>query len=245
MALPKLEVPTYDLELPISKKTIRFRPFLVKEQKILLMAMESNDKNTIQNAIVDILKVCISGDVKLEDLSVVDVEYIFLNLRAKSVSEIVETKYRCNNEVPDVDGKTKECGGIIESKIDLTKVKPVIEKEVDPVIVLTDKITVKMKYPTFSSVKDSSMAKDISKMTLELIASCIEYIYDGDQYYYTHETPIEETVEFIESLNQNQFEKIEEYFNSMPKLKQKVSVKCKKCGYLHEFELEGIQSFFG
>lgn len=247
MALPKIEVPSYELELPISKKTIKFRPFLVKEQKILLMAMESDDPKSIQNAVTDILNACIlTPDFPLYDLPVIDVEFLFLNLRAKSVSEIVETKYRCNNEVDDTEnGGKKECGQVLESKINLTEVAPQVEKEIDPEVKLTDKITVKMRYPSFSVIKDSADSKDISKMTMNLIASCIEYIYDGDQFYYAHETTNEEMVEFIEMLSQEQFEKMEEFFNNMPKLKKKVELKCKKCGYDHVFEMEGLQSFFG
>jgi hypothetical protein len=244
MALPKIEVPTYDLELPISKKEIKFRPFLVREQKILLMAMESKDPKTIQNAVGDILKTCVTTPgFDLDSLPIVDVEFIFLNLRAKSVSEVVETKYRCNNEVTTAEG-TQPCGGLIESKIDLTQIQPETDTVVDPIIKLDGKITVKMKHPTYSSIKDSSTAGDISRMTLEIVANCIEYIYDGEQYYYGHETPIAETVDFLEGLNQPQFEMIENYFNNMPRLKKKITVKCKKCGYVHDFELEGIQSFF-
>ena len=126
MALPKIDVPTFELTLPISKKKVTFRPFLVKEQKILLMAMESNDASVIQNAVIDILDACIvTPNFPIYDMPVVDVEYLFLNLRAKSVSEIVESKYRCNNEVTKEDGTTKECGTIMEAKIDLTEIKPV------------------------------------------------------------------------------------------------------------------------
>lgn len=245
MALPKLEVPTYELELPISKKKIKFRPFLVKEQKILLMAMESNDPKTIQNAVIDILDACIvTPDFPIFEVPIIDVEYIFVNLRAKSVGEIVETKYRCSNEVDSEEGK-KECGNTIENKINLTNIKPSTEKEVNPEIKLTDKIMVKMKYPTFSVVRDSNDIKDISKLTMDLIASCIEYIFDGEQFYYANETTPEELVEFIEMLSQDQFERIEEYFNNMPKLKEKMELKCSKCGFMHNIELEGLESFFG
>jgi len=246
MALPKIEVPSYELELPISKKTIKFRPFLVKEQKILLMAMESEDAKTIQNSVIDILNACIlTPNFPLYEMPIIDVEYLFMHLRAKSVSEIVETKYRCNNEVDNGEGGTKACGNTIESKVNLTEITPQVETVVNPEIQLTDKITVKMRYPTFSVIKDSADTKDISKMTMDLIASCIEYIYDGEQFYYSNETTNEELVEFIEMLSQEQFEKMEEFFNNMPKLKHKVELKCKKCGFDHVFEMEGLQSFFG
>lgn len=246
MALPKIEVPSYELELPVSKKTIKFRPFLVKEQKILLMAMESDDAATVQNAVSDILNACIvTPDFPLYDMPIVDVEYLFLNLRAKSVSEIVENKYRCNNDVDDGQGGTKPCGNTIETKINLTEIKPVVDSEVNPEIQLNEKISVKMKYPNFAVIKDSANVKDVSKLTMNLIASCIEHIYDGEQFYYANETTTEELVDFIEMLSQEQFEKMENFFNSMPKLKTNVKMKCKKCGFDHNFEIEGLQNFFG
>lgn len=246
MALPKLEVPSYELELPISKKVIKFRPFLVKEQKILLMAMESADNATIQNAVTDILNVCtLTENFNIYETPIIDVEYYFLNLRAKSVGEIAESKYRCHNEVTDEEGNKKECGNTIESKINLTEIKPQSDVVVNPEIHLTDKIIVKMKYPEFQIMNDSSKTKDIAEMTFNMIAGCIEYIYDGEQFYYAHETPKEELIEFIGQLNQEQFEKMEEFFNNMPKLKKKVEMTCKKCGFNHSFDVEGLENFFG
>jgi len=246
MALPKLEVPTYELELPISKQKIKFRPFLVKEQKVLLMAMESEDSNSIQNAVIDILNVCIlTPDFNLSETPIIDVEYLFLNLRAKSVGELVENKYRCNNEVDKGEGVKKECGNVIETQINLTEVKPITDVEVSPEIQLTDKIVVKMKLPKFEIVSDSSKMGDIAKLTFNMIASCIEYIYDGEQFYYAKETPQEELIGFIEMLSQEQFEKMENFFNNMPKLKKNVQLTCKKCGFEHNFEMEGLESFFG
>lgn len=246
MALPKIEVPTYELELPISKKTIKYRPFLVKEQKVLLMAMESGDTKTVQNAVIDVLNVCVlTPNFDIFRAPIIDVEFLFLNLRAKSVGEIVQNKYRCNNEVDDGEGGKKECGNTIETKINLTEIVPVREKEVDPEIKLNEKIVVKMKYPEFNIMRDSIDSNNITEVTFKLIASCIEYIYDGDQFYYASETPIEELIEFIENLSQEHFELLEEFFNNMPKLTKKVEMTCKKCGFPHSFEVEGLESFFG
>jgi hypothetical protein len=246
MALPKLEVPTYELELPISKKKIKFRPFLVKEQKILLMAMESGDRNTIQNSVTEILKVCtLTENFDIFSIPIIDIEYYFMNLRAKSVSEMVETKYRCNNTVTNEEGDSKECGNTMESKINLTEIVPTADKTVDPEIKITDKIIIKMKYPEFGIMKDSSTKTDIADMTFNMIASCIEYIFDGEQFYYAHETPREELIEFIDGLNQEQFEKMEEFFNNMPKLRRKVEMTCAKCRFNHSFDVEGLENFFG
>jgi hypothetical protein len=240
MALPKLEVPTYELELPVSKKTIKYRPYLVKEQKALMMALESADAKSIQHNVGEILEVCTLSDVNIYDLPIIDIEYYFLQLRAKSVGEVSESRYRCNNEVDD-----KVCGNIMEAKVDLTTIKPVQEEYVDPEIQLTDTVSIKMKYPPFSLVKDSIELDNITEVTFNMLAHCIEHIYDGEQFYYAKETPIQELVDFIEQLNQEQFEKLEAFFNSIPKLKKNIDMKCSKCGYEHHLDVEGLESFFG
>lgn len=241
MALPKLEVPTYELELPLSKKKIKYRPYLVKEQKALMMAMESSDAKTIQHNVREILTVCtLSKDVDIDELPIVDIEYYFLQLRAKSVSEISESKYRCNNEVED-----KVCGNIMEAKVDLTQIQPVQSEYVDPEIQLTDTITVKMKYPPFKLIKDSVEMEDITEVTFNMLAQSIEYVYDGEQFHYAKEVSVEELVDFIEQLNQEQFEKLEKFFNSIPKLSKRIDMTCSKCGFEHHLEVEGLESFFG
>jgi hypothetical protein len=238
--LPKLDVPTYELDLPLSKKKIKYRPFLVKEQKNLLMAMESKDSNDIHNAIKDVLSNCtITDGINFDKLPIIDVEYYFINLRAKSVGEVIETKYRCNNQVND-----KTCGGTMEAEINLLDIKPE-GKEVNPEIALDNKITVKFKYPEFGIVKDSLSYESETEVTFNLVASSIEYIYDGEQFFYAHESTQEELVEFVESMNQSQFEKVEEFFSSMPKMKKTLEITCGKCGYEHKLEMEGLESFFG
>lgn len=241
MALPKIDVPTYELDLPVSKKKIKFRPFLVKEQRNLLMAMESTDSGSVHNAISDILNNCtLTENIDIGKLPIIDIEYYFINLRAKSVGEIIDSKYRCNNEVDD-----KECGNTMESKFDLTNVTVQMDESISPDIQLTDKLSIRMKYPEFGIVKDSVNIEDETEITFNMLARSIEYIYDGEQFFYAHETPIEELVEFVESLNQHQFEKIEKFFNNLPKLKEKVEMTCSKCGFHHVINIEGLESFFG
>lgn len=240
MALPKLDVPTYEIELPLSKKKLKYRPFLVKEQKALLMAMESGDAASIQHNVREILNVCtLTTGIDIDELPIVDVEYYFINLRAKSVGEISESKYRCNNIVND-----KECGNVMESQINLTEIYPETEKVVDSEIKLTDKIVIKMKYPQFSLIKDSVNMDDIAEVTFHMIASSIEYIYDGEQFYYGKETPKEEMLQFVEGLNNQQFEKIEEFFINQPRMKRKVEMTCSKCGFQHSLDVEGLEGFF-
>ena len=241
MALPKLDTPTYEIDLPVSKKHIKYRPFLIKEQRNLLMALESNDSSTIQTSIKDILINCtLTENVDVDKLPIVDIEYYFINLRAKSVGEIVESKYRCNNVV-----EGKECGNIMEKNIDLTKIQVQLPKENNPEIQLTPKIIVKMKYPEFGVVKDSLKYENVNQITFNMIAESIEYIYDGEQFYYGHEAQPGEMLEFVESMNQEQFVKVENFFNEMPKLKETLNITCSKCGFNHTIEVEGLESFFG
>jgi hypothetical protein len=241
MALPKLDVPTYEIELPVSKKKIKFRPFLVKEQRNLLMAMESNESNSIQSAVKDILYNCtLTEDIDIEKLPIIDVEFYFINLRAKSVGEIVESKYRCNNTV-----NGNECGNIMEHSLDLQKIKVQMNDEISSEIQITPKIVVKLKYPEFGIVKNSMEFTDINDITFNMIARSIEYIYDGEQFYYASETQPQELVEFVESMNQEQFAKIESFFNNLPKLKETVDITCSKCGFHHKIDVEGLENFFG
>ena len=241
MALPKLDVPSYEIDLPVSKKKIKYRPFLVKEQRNLLMALESQDSNSTQQAIRDILINCTLTDgVDIDKLPIIDIEYYFINLRAKSVGEIVESRYRCNNIVDD-----KECGNIMEKDIDLTQIKVQVAEDIKPEIQLSSQISIKMKYPEFGVVKDSLKFEDINEVTFNMIAESIEYIYDGEQFYYGHEAQPGEMLEFVEGMNQEQFSKVEKFFDNLPKLREEVKITCGKCGYNHTIEVEGLESFFG
>lgn len=241
MALPKLDVPSYEVELPISKTKIKFRPFLVKEQRNLLMAIEANDSVTIQQSIRDILNNCtLTENVDIDALPIIDIEYYFIQLRAKSVGEVVESRYRCNNVVNDV-----VCNNIMEKEIDLSKIKVEQSGEINPEIQITDKIAIKLKYPQFGMVKDSLKYDNANDITFNMIANSIEYIYDGEQFYYDKEAQPGEMLEFVESMNQEQFNKVESFFENLPKLKETINLKCSKCGFDHTIEVEGLESFFG
>jgi hypothetical protein len=240
MALPKLDTPTYELNLPLSKKRVKYRPFTVKEQRNLLMALESEDSETIQQNVGDILHNCtLNDDVVIDKLPILDIEYYYLNLRAKSVGEIVDTRYRCNNVVDD-----KSCNSIMQTQIDLTKVKVEVDVNMKPEVQLTDKFMVKLKYPEFGFVKNALKFDNVNELTFNVIARSIDYIYDGEQYYYASEVPFKEMLDFVESLSSEQFSKIETFFNNLPKLRQKLHMVCKKCNFEHNIDIEGLESFF-
>ena len=243
MALPKLEVPTYELELPISKKKIKYRPFLVKEQKNLLMAMESGDAASIQHNVREILDVCtLTTGIDVEELPILDIEYYFINLRAKSVGETIESKYRCNNDVTDAEG-THKCGNLVPIEFNLLEVElPKMPKD-NGKIMITDKLGIMMKYPTFE-ILQKYQENDDAVILLNMIVSCIDYIFDEEQIYYAKDTTENELTEFIEGLQAADLQKIKEFLESMPKIKKDVQFKCGKCGYEENIELVGAQSFF-
>lgn len=240
MALPRIDTPIYELKLPLSGKNIKFRPFLVKEQKNLMMAIEANDKDTIERNIKQVLHNCtLTENVHIENLPVVDVEYYFLQLRARSVGEVVQNKYICNNEV---DGH--KCGNRMSVELNLLDIN-VDKKENSDIIQVTDTISMKLKYPEFSTMEKISDKTNSVDVAFQMISDSIEYIFDGNQYYYANETSPAELMEFIESLNTEQFNKIEKFFEDLPKLNKKVEIKCDKCGYDHSVLVEGLESFFG
>lgn len=241
MPLPKIDNPIYDLVLPLSKKQIRFRPFLVKEQKNLFMAMESGDRETIEKNIKQVLHNCtLNDDIDIDKLPVLDIEYYFIQLRARSIGEVVDNKYRCDNEV-----EGKKCGNIMEVSVNLLDIQVTNLVENKDEIQITNEIYVKLKYPEYSILRKLSDKTDVTDIAFEMIVDSIEYVYDGEQYYYASEVPKQELMEFIESLNQQQFSKIEEFFTNLPKLEKKIQIKCSRCGFDHSLDVEGLESFFG
>ena len=239
MALPKIDAPVYELDLPLSKKHIRFRPFLVKEQRNLMMALESDDKGNIEKNVRQVLHNCtLTEGIEIDDLPILDVEYYFLQLRARSVGEVVENKYKCENLVDE-----KPCGNLMESNLNLLDIKVNMPENQSDVIQLNNKLSIKLKYPEFSILSaDISSATDLA---FSMIVNSIEYIFDGEQYYYAKESSSEELTEFVESLNQQQFSKIEDFFSNLPTLNKTIQMDCKKCGFHHTIEVEGLESFFG
>jgi hypothetical protein len=240
MALPKIDTPVYDLELPLSKKQIRFRPFLVKEQKNLMMAMEADDKETIERNIKQVLTNCTLTDgIVIDNLPVIDVEFYFIQLRARSVGEIVENRYICTNEIEGT-----QCGHKMDAKFNLLEISVDIDPEAKDVIKINESISIKLKYPEFSLVEKLKKKENAVDIAFEVVIDSIEYIFDGEQYHYASEVTRKELTDFIESLNQEQFGRLEEFFNNLPKLNKKIDLKCGKCGFDHAISMEGLESFF-
>lgn len=241
MGLPKLATPVYEIELPVSKTKLKFRPFLVKEQKLLLLASEtSDDPKFIRENIVQVIKNCsLSEKVDIDSLPSIDIEFLFLNLRARSVGENVELNYRCEKELSDGD----ICNNKLTLNVDLLDIKVDLNGYED-IIKLTDSVGLKMKPPGLEVIeKLLDENKTILDKTIDSIIGSIEYIYDNDNFHYPKEVSRQEIVDFLEGLSFEQFKKIETYYLAIPKLKKEYNVTCSKCGFEHKIALEGLQSF--
>jgi hypothetical protein len=242
--LPKIDVPIYDVQLPLTKKKIRYRPFLVKEEKLLMMAMEADDMKGITTTIKQIANNCILDEIDIDDLPVTDIEFLFLQLRARSVSEVVELSYKCNNTVKDDEGNEKTCNHIVKFDFNIFDIKPTFDEKHTNKIELSPELGIVMRYPTFESIEMIEDEQDVSKV-FSILTTCIDYIYDKDNIYYAKDVTAEEINEFVEGMTREQFEKVKDFFDTMPKLKKNVDFKCGKCGYSENIEIEGIQNFFG
>ena len=237
MALPTMDLPTYDLEVPSTKKKIKFRPFLVKEEKVLLMALESENDVNIRNAVLQLLKTCITSRIKVENLSNFDLEYIFLNIRAVSVGEIVEINVTCQD-----DEKTQ-----VRYNLNLTDVNVTFPEGHSNKIMLTDTTGVIMKYPSFDRFVDSQFAmKEVTEDTvLDIIAESIDQIFQGEEVYDESTTSKKEFKEFVESLTNQQLEKVQDFFETSPRLEHNFKVTNPNTGVESDYTLTGLASFFG
>lgn len=241
--LPKLDVPIYEVTLISTGKTVRIRPFLVKEQKLFLMASESEDQKETVNVIRQVLKNCILDEIDVDGLPTFDLEWLFINLRARSVEEVVELRYRCNNKLKDEHGEEKSCGGAVEFDLNLLEITPTKNPEHTNKIQLTDNLGVCLKYPTFEMIQKYE-TMDENDVMMNVLVDCIDYIYDKDSVYYAKDTTKEELIDFVDNLQQVHLEKIKKFFDTLPEIKKDVHFKCPKCGYEEDIEIKGMQNFF-
>lgn len=243
--LPKIDVPIFELELPISKKKIKFRPFLVKEEKILLMAMESDDENASLLAIKQIISnCCLENNLDIDSLPIIDLEYLFLQLRARSVGEVVNLQYKCNNKIKDEEGNEKDCNHIVPIDVNLLEIQPDFNPNHTNEIKLSDKMGLIMKYPSFKSIESNTTNTSEVDTLMNVIVDSVDSVYDSDNIYYAKDLQKTELIEFVEGLTQSQFKKLQDFFDTLPKIKKDLKFECNKCGYKEEIMVEGIQNFF-
>ena len=239
MPLPKISAPTYELVLPSSGKKVKYRPFLVREEKVLIMALESEDTKQITSAIKDVLSSCIlSRGIKIDKLSTFDIEYLFLNVRAKSVGESVEVNVTC----PD-DGKTQ-----VQMQIDIDSIKIKRDPEHTNIIKLDDDLSVQMNYPSLNQFIEANFDTNTDQSqvdeSLEVIMTCIGQVYNQDEAWEASECTKKELRDFVESMNSKQFKQVENFFATMPKLTHNIKVTNPETKVESTVVLEGLASFF-
>ena len=238
MPLPKVSTPTYELALPSSGKKIKYRPFLVREEKTLIMALESEDSKQITNSVIDILNACIlTKGIDITKLATFDIEYLFLNVRSKSVGETIDVLITC----PD-DNTTK-----VETKIDIDTIKIKKDRKHKDIIKIDDNISIKFKYPSMDSFIENnfeSNEKSEVRNTLDMITSCMDVIFNEEESWNASESTKKELEDFIDQLNTKQFKQIEDFFSTMPKLTHSIKVKNPNTGVESSVILEGLAAFF-
>ena len=237
MPLPQINAPTYEVTIPSSKRKIRYRPFLVKEEKILVIAMESNDIGDIARAVKQVLGQCIlTKGTKIDKLSTFDIEYLFLNVRGKSVCETVDIKVT----FPD-DGVTT-----VPVTVDLDAIQVTFDPEHDKDIILDDKLKMRMKYPSLDEfIKENFQVDNVGfEQSIEMIASCVDMIYSEDETWTSADFTQKEMVDFLEGLGSKQFKELEKFFTTMPKLTHEIKVKNPKTKKENTIKLEGLAAFF-
>ena len=244
MALPIVSTPTYELIVPSTGEKVSYRPFLVKEEKTLLMAAEDQNISTITKAMRDIISTCTEGEVDLKNLAPYDIEYIFLQLRGKSIGDVINL----NLKKPDsIECEESECPGSTEIKVNIDDIKIDTSSIVDSKIQLTEDIGIKLGFPQLDSIQKyttKGKAMDTGGV-FKMINDCIEYIWEGKEIYKAKDSTKKELNDFIESLNTVQFNKIRDFFESMPRLRHEITWTCTKCDKSAPLLLEGIDSFFG
>ena len=237
MALPKLDVPIYEMTVPSTDEKIKYRPFLIKEEKILLIAMESGESEDVIQAVKQIVAECTFNKIKLGDAPMFDVEYMFLNIRAKSVGEISKLRVLCQD-----DKKT-----YANVEVDLSEIQVQVDDSHTNKIELTDEMGVIMKYPTIDSFSTAGISDINAENMLDVIVTCIEQIYDkkGEEVYDSKDSTKKELMDFVEQMNTTQFQEVQAFFDSMPKLRHEVTVVNPKTKKENIVTLSGLNDFFG
>ena len=237
MALPKLDVPIYELTVPSTDEKIKYRPFLIKEEKILLIAMESGENEDVIQAVKQIVSECTFNKLKLGSMPMFDVEYIFLQIRSKSVGEVSKLKVLCRD-----DGET-----YANVEVDLTEIEVQVNDDHTNKIELTDEMGVIMRYPTIDSFSTAGISDITADNMLDVIVTCIDKIYDkkGEDVYDSKDSSQKELMDFVEQMNTTQFQDVQAFFDSMPKLRHEITVVNPKTKVENVVALSGLNDFFG
>jgi len=235
MALPRIDSPKYELKVPSSGEVVEYRPYLVKEEKILMMAMETKDQQQMIRALRDVIAGCTEGKIQADSLAMFDLEYVFLKIRGKSVGETTKVGLKCSS-----------CDHKNEVEINLDEVEVQGEVKKNAKVALTDSVGVVLKYPTVKGIQKQlgKQGSNDREVTMAAVASAIESIYDANDVYPTEDEKAEDVINFLDSLTSSQFKKISEYFEDMPRLRHEVNFNCASCKAKNTQTLEGLTNFF-
>lgn len=240
MSLPEITTPIYDVVIPSSGKTVRIRPFLVKEEKLLLIATQSGETKDIITTVTQIINNCfIDRDMDVSQLTFFDVDYLFITLRAKSISDTMELEFSCNAVSPDTNEK---CRHVFQVDVDMAKAKIVKNEEIEDKVWITETIGVKFKYPKYSTMRASADIEDDLERKMSMIYSCIEYVFDKDKVYSDYSR--EDFNKFSENLTVSQIEKLEKWVDNLPTFRIDIEKTCDKCGFDHKIKYDDFNSFF-
>lgn len=250
MPLPKIDLPVFEIKIVSLPNPIKFRPFLVKEEKLLLMALQSEDEQNILATVKQVINNCLVDMIDIDVIPIFDIEYLFLNIRARSVGEVVDSAYVCRtivdtqvNEAGEETGV--ECGNLMNIKVNLLEIKPPVA-DLPTKIMITNDIGIQLKFPTlqnFKSVRDLILSED-PEQVYEFVFECTDYVFDSNGVYYSKESSLDEFVSFLESLTQEQFDRILDFFRNLPVIKKEIMHTCEKCSFEHNLTLEGLNDFF-
>lgn len=251
MPLPKIDLPIFELKLVSVPKPVKFRPFLVKEEKLLLMALQSEDEQTILKSIKQVVNNClVENTIDIDNVPIFDIEYLFLNIRARSVGEVVESAFVCKNVVgveKNEEGEEVEvqCGNVMNVKVNILEIHPPTH-DIQTKLYFTKDVGIQLKFPslgTFQSVKGLLLGEDLEQL-YQFIYECTDYVFDESNVYYSKESSIQEFAQFLDSLTQEQFDKIIDFFKSLPTLRKEIKHACEKCNFEHDLTMEGLSDFF-
>lgn len=235
MALPQLNTSRFSTTIPSTGQQVEYRPYLVKEEKILMMALESQDQKQVLKAVSEILEICIFDEIDTSKLAMFDIEYLFLQLRSKSVGEIISVELKCDDE---------KCKGVNACEIKVDDIKPPVMHE-NNLIELTDRVKLEVRFPNLVDVEaiDPNRLQTVEGAS-EMFSRLIVAIYDGEEMHLAKDSTTDELVYFLESLNSAQYAKLTEFLNELPTMSHTETVNCAMCGKTRDFELKGLASFF-